>query len=513
MPRTRASTNLAVTILAASIAALSPSCNTGDDDGRPRPRLVLLFAPCTLGTEFLTPYGASADLTPNLAAFAEDAVVFERHHTESGQSGIAYASLFSGTQAARHGVFHHPTLLSDDLFLITEAFAAEGYKTWFWSGQDMGSARLNYGQGVPPGHVFKRDRDDAAGLTANDSGFESLLADLERDPNRRAYVQVNFTLTHHAYQKHVPEDELPELLREAAAALDGFSFEQATRLVELYDEHRLGLQWDAPATFERLGLSPEDVRRMAAVLEVIFARNVRELDRWFGRTLERIEAHGLAAESVVAFTADHGEVLYRENALFHWTHGFQLAPEVLQVPLLVRAPGVAAGRHAGVTRSIDVFPTLAGLAGLADPGCDGTDLSPALLRGAAPPDQRAFSHTSVFTEAQAGEYGDWSLRNRFFEPAEPESMWVGAREGDLLFRLRRLDPETWRLSVFDLARDPGLTEDLHDASDPTHARMEEQLTTYRTQLVEAYETFAQQPGRNLSLREQLRSLRKLGYVR
>jgi len=209
-------------------------------------------------------------------------------------------------------------------------------------------------------------------------------------------------------------------------------------------------------------------------------------------------------------------VLYREHALFRWTHGYQLAPEVLHVPLIVRAPGVAPGRYAGVTRSVDVFPTLAGLAGLAPDGLpttDGEDLAPVLRARAAPPVLHAYVHTAVISAAQSSKQDSYPLRDGLFPASDPTSMWVGRRDDDLFYQLRRLDGEHWRVSLFDLARDPGLERDLFDESDPNHARVAKRLASYKAQLVEAYEHFAALPGRDLSLRDQLRKLRELGYVR
>ena len=74
--------------------------------------------------------------------------------------------------------------------------------------------------------------------------------------------------------------------------------------------------------------------------------------------MRAVDERGLRDESLVVFTADHGELLYRDNALFPWSHDFQLAPEVLRAPLLIRGPGVAPGRAEWVTRSIDLYPTI-----------------------------------------------------------------------------------------------------------------------------------------------------------
>lgn len=122
-----------------AVLLLLTACGPTEAEPVP-PRLVVLYAPCSLNRDFLEPYGALAGSTPNLASFASEGAVFERHQTEAGQSGSAYASLFAGTQAYLHGVLHHPTILSGDLTLVTEVFAGAGYQTWFWSGQPMGGA-------------------------------------------------------------------------------------------------------------------------------------------------------------------------------------------------------------------------------------------------------------------------------------------------------------------------------------------------------------------------------------
>lgn len=92
------------------VATLASGC---EESGPPEPRLVLLYAPCTVGKQFLSPWNESIPFTPNLAAFAAKSVVFERHQTETGQSGISYASIFSGSQADHHQVYRHPATLGN----------------------------------------------------------------------------------------------------------------------------------------------------------------------------------------------------------------------------------------------------------------------------------------------------------------------------------------------------------------------------------------------------------------
>src|SRR5262249_6977952 len=122
-PRLRRSPLLWVLLAALLAIGLGATEGAGAEPARePGPRaarLVFLYATCSLNKSYLSPYDASVDYTPSLQRFATQALTFERHHTEVAQSGNAYATLFTGTQAPRHGVLAHPGRLGEENDLIT----------------------------------------------------------------------------------------------------------------------------------------------------------------------------------------------------------------------------------------------------------------------------------------------------------------------------------------------------------------------------------------------------------
>ena len=368
-----------------------------------------LRAPCTVNKSYLAPYDGAVAYTPNLARFARGARIFDAHQTEAGQSGIAYASLFSGTQATRHGIFGHPTRIDDAVLLISESFQDAGYDVFFWNRQNMASPELGYAQGVPSDRIFSRR------LKGTDPDLRKLLDELEADPSRRALVVANFHVSHYPYPNRIAafRQRFPEAYAEASAGLTDADLE---RFEALHREHP-ELRRNFPEVRARLGLSDVELSKLIRVVELLYASDVSHLDGLFGSVLHAIEQRGLLEESAIVFTADHGEVLYRENALYKWSHGFQLAPEVLGVPLMVRAPGVEPGRVDFVTRSIDVFPTLAGLAGvpIAPERVEGVDLA-GFLRGTEPAHKLlAYSHTShVRSDLVRRAQSSWSLFAGFF---------------------------------------------------------------------------------------------------
>lgn len=486
------------------------------------PRLVVLYATCTLAKGFLGPYEPSVAWTPRLDAFARQGLVFRRHQTEAGLSGVAFASIFSGTQATRHGVISQPMPLADDALLITEAFAAAGFEVWFWGDHAMASPTLGYAQGVPPAHVVagtsrllapdprRHHPEREAFLQAGDPRFERLLDGLRQDPRRRALVVTNFSVTHAPYSGAF----VAELCRDVPEACAGVP-DRWRETAELFWQNYVDLSWDFDAAVRRLGLGDDDVARIVRVAELLYRANVHRLDRLFGDVVGAVEAGGLADESAIAFTADHGEVLHREGAIFPWNHGFALAPEVLGVPWLLVAPGVAPGAFEGVTRSIDVFPTLAGLAEVPLPAgsVDGVDLSPALRREAAPPVLQAFSHTPLVPQLllRVSRARGGTRLDALFPDWEPERVWSALRDGDRVYKLARPRGEGLEWLVYDLASDPTERRNLYDPADAQHGTRFEALEAQRSELTRA---LGARTGSGTLLAEPdvIERLRRLGYI-
>jgi arylsulfatase A-like enzyme len=106
------------------------------------------------------------------------------------------------------------------------------------------------------------------------------------------------------------------------------------------------------------------------------------VDRAIGRILDALERSGMADETVVVLTSDHGDLLGAHGGLIQkWFNAYD---EAVRVPLVVAGPGIAAGGP-GIsvpTSHVDLVPTLLGLAGIdreqaaAGVGADHTEAHP-----------------------------------------------------------------------------------------------------------------------------------------
>jgi arylsulfatase A-like enzyme len=104
----------------------------------------------------------------------------------------------------------------------------------------------------------------------------------------------------------------------------------------------------------------------------------KNMDDNLGRILDYLDSSGLSNNTIVVFTADHGEM--------HGSHGRlnKMVPyaESMNIPLIVRWPDhIPAGVRVDAPQTpMDHLPTLCGLAGLPIPHeVDGADLSDVLL--------------------------------------------------------------------------------------------------------------------------------------
>lgn len=480
------------------------------------PQLVVLYVPCVVSKQFLSPYDAKVPYTPNLDKFAREATVFTKHRTEAGLCGIAYASILTGNQAPNHGVFAHPTKLSDSVYDITEAFADNGYEVYFWNDQPLAAADLNYGQGVPKKHVYSRM------LKSGDRDFALMLQGLRSDKERRAFVLVNYCTNQTPYKS----SELASF--QSAYPREFRNLGLGTRnefgnYARMYYKHQYMMRYDFEQLRMQQALSEYDVDRLRNIIALLYKSSVSAIDEIFGQVIESIDGAGLGDDSLIVFTADHGESMFRPQAPFKWSHGFAVQADAMDVPLIVRTPlhMRTPGRCDFVTRSIDVFPTLASLANLklpADTAMDGQDISESMGDDPRDLDLMAFSHSGMVLPplekpSNVQELMTEKLAN-YYPSADMDYTWVAVRRGDLVVKYRQNDGKEPIFEAFDLISDPGESTDIFDESDANHQQMSQALLEYKKNLVSSSREWASVRAQGLLKDdESLERLRTMGYIK
>jgi iduronate 2-sulfatase len=123
------------------------------------------------------------------------------------------------------------------------------------------------------------------------------------------------------------------------------------------------------------GRDPEQDPAYAKVIRQAYAAATSYVDAQAGRVLDALKELGVADNTIVVVWGDHGFLL-GEHAI--WGKHC-LYEQALRSPLMIRVPRLEQpGRISeAIVESVDIFPTLADLCGLAVPaGLDGRSLRP-----------------------------------------------------------------------------------------------------------------------------------------
>ena len=339
---------------------------------RDSPNIIVIVSD-TFRRDHLGAYGNEWIRTPALDRLAQRAMVFDGHHIGSFPTMPARADLLTGRLSLSFMTWAPlPTALPTLPGLLSEA----GYLT----------------MGVVDTPFYIRDG------FGYDRGFQDFIWIRGQGDGRRMEERIDARST----WRHESDRWVARTVTAAEEWLERHHRERFFLLVDVWDPHE---PWDAPDYYTRLyspdydgrptdpcyddwrnaGLTEADVELAHAT----YAGEVTMVDRWLGHLLEKVDVLGLAPSTAVIFLSDHGYYFGEHGYLGKsvWDPGLgtqswsPLYREIVQVPLMVQAPGVAPGRTSALTTLVDVTATVLDLAGVGPPEVSaGQSLLP-LLKG------------------------------------------------------------------------------------------------------------------------------------
>ena len=424
--------------------------------------------------------GNALTATPNIDRLAGEGTVFDQAFACYPLCSPFPAQLLTGTYCHVNGVVCNEYRLFDDQPTLASALGRTGYRTAY-----VGKWHLGAGP-YPP---------------ERRAGFDELMA---------YNCGHGFRKTHYFHN----EDGPTQLGCWAPAGETDLALDYLRRHAD-DQPFALFLSWagphwpydDYPQEFN--SVDPADVTVAPNVpkpLEPFARRQLAEyygfcaaLDAQFGRIIDALDRLGLAENTIVVFTSDHGDHLWSHGygrPMDFWLHPSRRASkatpynESVRIPFVIRWPGrVPAGdRTDAMLGSCDMMPTLLALAGVDCPDCvQGADLSHACLgRAGESPDSVYLQNMGV----------GWPNR------AEFTGFWRAVRTQRYMYA-RWLDDEQPRL-LFDVVDDPFEMTNLADSEDHATLRdeMENRLQRWIAETKDPFDTGPRGPKRMLALGQQ-----------
>jgi len=381
--------------------------------------------------------------TPNLERFARESMTFRNCISNYPVCSPYRAMLISGRWPYQTGIIDNALQLRPDEVSIGETFRRAGYRTgyigkWHLSPHDEG------GEFIPAGPARQ--------------GFE----DWHVWSNTNQHFDKSFTFDPDTGQKIQPKGyNATRMTDEGVAFIERHRNEPWMLMISWNPPHPNYL--DAPPEQkERYAPDALEFRPNAEKINPALRKNfqgyyghISAVDAEFGRLLDKLQQTGQAGNTIVVYTSDHGDMMGSHG------YGGKRLPweESCRVPFLVRYPGVVAPAASvnGLFSTVDIYPTMCGIAGISVPShCVGHDLSSA-MRG-----QPSKFPESSFLMHIAKEHASGGEDN-------PAPLFRGVRTDRHTYAVA----EDGRWLLYDNREDPYQMHNLVD--EPSHARLVAEL--------------------------------------
>ena len=345
----------------------------------------------TFRRDHLGAYGNPNIRTPSLDALAAGSVRFDSHYsagfptmpTRADHQTGRWTMSFMGWQPLPSGVT-----------TLAEILAGQGFHT-------AASVDTPY---------YLRD-----GMNY-DRGFQSFFFNRGQDTLWSLIPQPGYhheSLDVRAAWRSEADRNAPQTFMSAMHWLERHYKEDFFLYVDTWDPHE---PWDAPSYYTELYLPEYDGELVLPLYgnwhdvpgyeesqmrkgHATYCGEITMVDTWAGFLLKSVENMGLSEKTVVIFTTDHGFYFGGYGGLFgkvsshkypdgtlrpydepgsQWSYS-PLFEEIVHLPLIIRAPGIAPGAYQSLSSAVDVMPTVLDLLDVYIPDfVQGRSLAPAM---------------------------------------------------------------------------------------------------------------------------------------
>jgi arylsulfatase A-like enzyme len=459
-------TRLTAALLALCVLSSCGSDQAGSDLPPPDLNVVLIVVD-TMGARYLGCQTPGLTNSPVIDRLAAEGAQFTRTYSTAPWTQPAVASLMTSRVPSVHGVRRIFDGLDRRWQTLAEHLKGRGYRTAGVISHFVIGDEFGFGQGFD--HYDDSPVGNHRAVTSH-KVTDQAITSVDRLGDAPFFLFVHYFDPHWYFNHHPDFDQTGDYRGDLLPGM------------EIGELRALRDQLDAA-----------DI----AYLEGLYREEIAYTDHHLGRLLDHLRARGLAENTLVIVTADHGEEFMQHGWIGHTA---TLHDELIHVPLIFHAPDRIAPRRIDTPVSIlDITPTILDLVGrpAADPDWQGASLAATLAAGTPPPDRPLFAEVS-YVSPSGWPSGDGHVK-RYFKTA-------------LVQGHRKLihDHIAGSWSYFDLAADPLERTDRWDPDDPVQRALLDQLHAWDlAHTATWFEEMQQQADLDA---EAVKRLRSLGYV-
>ena len=307
---------------------------------RPRSSLpnVILISVDTLRRDHLGCYGYARATSPNVDAFARDAMVFDNAYSHSPTTRPSVATMFTSYYPHECQVFGNSDNLPAILNTAAGYLKAGGYRTLAVSSTFIIGVNSGFERDFD---VFNNDLQELELVRRIPERIAEKTTDaaidlLKANGKTKFFLWMHYQDPHGPYTPPAPYDTL-------------FLDRTLPRKPLPFNSSVSG--WGGIPDYQRID-NENDYNFYVARYD----GEIRYFDEHFGRLIQALKDMGLYNRSLIIFTADHGEGMGEHD--YYFAHGENVYNSLLRIPLIVRYGNAKKGLREDYVGLVDVLPTI-----------------------------------------------------------------------------------------------------------------------------------------------------------
>lgn len=300
---------------------------------------IILISVDTLRPGHLGCYGYKRETSSNVDNFAKEGLLFENCFSHAPETSPSCASFLSGFLPHETRVTKNNVIVHSDVPMLADILKEAGYKTY----GIVSNYVLRNGQGFEQGFdIYDAQMDERELNRKNvceriaEKTSDCVLDILRQHSGENFFLWVHYQDPHGPYTPKPPYDTMfldhnkePVYLKFNDSFSGKGGIPSYQRLQDNNDYHYYVSQYDGEIGY---------------------------FDEHFGRLIAFLKKIHVYENSLIIFTADHGEAMGEHDCYF--AHGHGLTNDLVHVPLIIRYKDMMKGRRKDFVQHLDIVPTI-----------------------------------------------------------------------------------------------------------------------------------------------------------
>lgn len=300
------------------------------------PNIILILCD-TLRADHLSCCGYYRKTSPFIDSLIERGLFFEACYAAASRTGPSISSLFTSLYPGFHGAVNSlegedmKAILGEGNRTMAEILRDNGFYTYAIFSNVNASPLFGYAQGFEK-YTFTNNP------TARHVRLEAVKVLKKLTKKKPFFLYIHFMDPHSPYTPPEPFNNYFD--PQYQGNVTGGSHKQLDRIM-----------------MQKEKVSSRDIEHLAAQYD----GEIRYFDNELRILFNNIESFGMLKDSIIIFTADHGEEFFEHGKLLH---GYTLYQEQLWVPLIIMGKNIPIRKISQPVSLIDLLPTLLNLSGI-----------------------------------------------------------------------------------------------------------------------------------------------------